>query len=913
MTPEPRSSSSRWERLGAALDTLLDADRDRRGELVEELSGGDRAIREELLGLLEAVERADLLDAPLADGVPDLLSELEKSLEDDVGVALCGRRVGPYELIEPIGRGGMGVVFLAERADRQFEKQVAVKLVPLGLESPEVQRRFLAERQILATLEHPGIARLLDGQVTEDGQPYLVMEYVDGRPIDRYCEEEDLGVEERLRLFLDVCDAVQYAHRNLIVHRDLKPSNILVTAQGEAKLLDFGIAKLLDPASDGAGATRFQPRTPQYASPEQVTNRPVSTASDVYSLGVLLYVLLVAEPPYRLDGLSPAQAESVVLYEEPSLPSIALSRPTEPGSAVRPSNWGTKLRGDLDKIVLKALAKEPERRYATAERLAADIRRYLDGLPVQARPRTWRYAAAKFVGRHRLGVATATLLVLSVTLGVVGIVLQGRRAATEAERAKRTVAVLSGLFEEADPLGDEGRDMSVVELLDRSVDRVRVELADDVATRTELLELLGRAYHGQGDYEQAVAVHREALEDRRRAFGESSVEAARSMVPLADSLRLAGGDLEEVSRLWRGALAIFRREQGRDSPEAAGVLQLMGIQASWSGRYEEAEQYHREALRIARATSAGPTAFIASEMSNLSGILDSTGRREEGTVLLEEALVIADQTYGPEHVFTASMRSNLAIDFQAQGDYERAEELYREALRVKERALGTNHTILAETLTSLGRLLMDKGDFAAAETPIRRAVEIQRAHSPEGSFNRIAAEINLASLLTEMGELEQAATIYRSALDRFVDQFGNEHLATGRVRSLLAVCLHRSGELAAAEREAREALRLQRALPAPPQNLADTLLTLGAVLSDRGFPTMAEPLLHEAAVLMSEHLPPDSRQRATVDVELAAVLLDRGDVVEAMHLLEAALPVLKSQLPFDDHRLIKARSLLADR
>lgn len=898
-----------WFRLEAALDRLLEVEPHRRTDLLDELCADEPTLRAQLVDLLAATEKTDFLERPLSRTAEELLSELERDLDTRNSPGQAGDRVGPYELLEIVGRGGMGVVYLAERADRQFEKRVAVKLMPRGMESAEIERRFLAERQILATLEHPGIARLLDGQVTDDGHPYLVMEYVEGRPIDEYCRDEGLGLDERLELFLAVCDAVQYAHQNLVIHRDIKPSNILVTAEGQVKLLDFGIAKLLDPAAESTAQTLFQPLTPRYASPEQIANRQVSTVSDVYSLGVLLYELLTGEPPYRLDGLSAAEAESAVGLEEPAPPSSAAARANDADAPPEPSRWRLRLRGDLDNIVLKALAKEPDRRYATAERLADDIRRYLVGLPVRARPRTWRYTASKFVARHRLGVAAALLVLTSIAVGLGGIIWQGRRAAAEAERAKRTAAVLAGLFEEVDPYGEEGRNMSVAELLDRSVDRVREELADDAATRTELLDLLGRAYHGQGRFDEAVEVHREALRDRRRVFGEDSLEAARSMTWLADSMRLRGDDPEEVRDLWRRALAIFRREQGADSEEAATVLQLMGIEASGNARYDEAERYSREALRIARATDDEPTDFVASTMSNLSVVLGATGRRAEGTELLEEALVIADRTLGPEHPFTATMRSNLAIDYQTQGDYERAEELYREAARILERALGADRPSLADTLTSLGRLLMDKGDFAGAEEPIRRAAEIRREHSVEDNFYRLAAEINLATLETELGRPERAEPIYRSALERFLGLFGNDHLATARVRCLLASCLRRSGELAEAESQAREALRVYRALPVQPQRLAEALLVLGEVLQDRGQTAEAEPLLREAIALIDEHLPPGNWLRAVAEAELAAALDLAGDEAEATRLLAKALPVLEARLPPDDPRLVAARAL----
>ncbi|MDX1644487.1 MAG: serine/threonine-protein kinase [Thermoanaerobaculia bacterium] len=902
MSPESGPSASRWERLEAALDRLLDADKDRRAELLAELAGDDAPMHRELVELLAATERSDFLDSPLEEGASDLLAELEKEIDTDSEARLTGHTLGPYELIEPIGRGGMGVVYLAKRVDRQFEKEVAIKLVPQHVLGGEIERRFLAERQILATLEHPGIARLIDGQVSDEGLPYLVMEYVDGRPIDRYCDDEALGIEARLELFLDVCEAVQYAHRNLVIHRDLKPSNILVTSEGQVKLLDFGIAKLLDPASDpGTAATRFQPRTPQYASPEQIANQAVSTASDVYSLGVLLYTLLAENPPYELDGLSAGEAESVVRFDDPPPPSERMAK----GRGRR-----ARIVGDLDNITLKALAKEPGRRYSTADRLADDIRRFLNGHPVEARRRTWGYAAAKFVGRHRLGVALSALLLLSIGLGIGGVVWQAQRAEAEAERARRTAAVLAGLFEEANPFEEEvGREMSVIELLERGVERVQTELSDDPATRSELLGLLGSAFDSHYEFDEAAEVHRLALAERRRHFGPESLEAARSMASLASAL-WKSGERDEAASLRQLALEIFRRELGEESEELAQLLQVTALAAADRGDYDEAERLHREALRIARRPSGEPTAFVAAEMSNLSNVLDATGRREESIELLGEAIELADRTYGPEHPFTTSMRANLAIRLHNLGDYERAESLHRQALAAKEKALGPDSPNLADALTSLGRLLMDKGDFESAERPIRRAVEMRRAHSPEEDFRRIAAEVNLASLLTELGRPEEAEPIYRTALARFRDQLGEEHLATARLQCLLAECLRRSGDRVEAERLARSALAVQRRLPARPARLADTLLVLGGTLVDRGASDEAVPHLEEAFAIFEDLLPADSWKVASAALALAAALELRDESGRARRLATIHLPVLESRLPPDHPRLVEAQALL---
>src|SRR6185295_8810598 len=441
-----RASSERWRETKELFQQALDRPPVEREAFLARAAREDSALVLEVRSLLAAhEEEGQFFEEAVASEGRELLAGSRES-------AFLGRRVGPYELYQQIGSGGMGSVFLARRTDREYESRVAVKLIRPGLLSEEALRRFRAERQALANLNHAGIAMLLDGGTTEDGLPYLVMEYIEGEPLDVFAETRDLTIDERLRLFRSVCDAVEHAHRHMVIHRDLKPANILVTPAGAVKLLDFGIAKLLPGAEwvETAGLTRAAERvmTPDFASPEQILGAPVSAASDVYSLGVLLYRLLTGRPPYRFPTDRASEIERVICEEEPQKPS-----------AVAPEKLRRRLSGDLDDIVLQALRKEPERRYGSVERLSADIRRHLEGLPIRARPGTLGYRTAKFLRRNRIGVAAAGFVGLALVAGLATTAWEARIARNEralADRRFNDVRKLatSFLFEFHDAVGD---------------------------------------------------------------------------------------------------------------------------------------------------------------------------------------------------------------------------------------------------------------------------------------------------------------------------------------------------------------------------------------------------------------------------------------------------------------------------
>ena len=600
------------------------------------------------------------------------LSVHEELLEDG--------QVGAYRVVRRIAEGGMGTVFEAHRADDVFAKRVALKVCAATLVGETVRDRFRRERQILARLEHPGIARILDGGTTRAGSPYFVMEYVDGLALDRYADEHRLGLEERLRIFCNVCEAVAHAHRNLVVHRDLKPSNILVDSTGCAKLLDFGIAKVLAEGTEAAPAeatrTLFRVMTPEYAAPEQVRGDPVTTATDVYALGVVLYELVTGQRPYRVTRSAPSEWEHAILEQEPVRPSARAANRAATGDGeardrataigLQPRQLRRRLRGDLDRIVLKALQKEPERRYASAEALAADIRRHLEGLPVSAHGDALTYRVRKFVRRHRVGVAAAALLFLSLIAGLVGTTTAERRATREARKAEAVKDFLKTLFSASDPAQAQGKERTAKQLLQDGARRIETELKDQPDVQSEVARLIANVYLQLGEYDRALPLLRTDLERRRRLDGPRSLAVAESLTQIGN-VQSEQGRFEEAGPMYEEALSIRRSRSAERTPEVANLIWCLAAIKSSRNDYAGAEAMYKQALAIYGETK-GEESLEAAQVRNSLGILYFLQGRLSEAVVLGRRVAAWDQShYGPDHPDTIVVRFNLAYPLLVAG------------------------------------------------------------------------------------------------------------------------------------------------------------------------------------------------------------------------------------------------------
>ncbi|MDX1530986.1 MAG: protein kinase [Rhodothermales bacterium] len=695
-----------------------------------------------------------LASAPPGDGAPE---------GPPAGGSLEGAEVGPYRVLRPLGRGGMGDVYLAVR-EAPFRQYVALKVIRRGMDTRDVLARFATERQILAALNHPGVARLLDGGVTAEGLPYFAMEYVEGRPLMAYCDDRRLPLEERLALFRAVCEAVHYAHQNLVLHRDLKPSNILITedehGEPQAKLLDFGIAKLLNPQLGGlpAPVTREAQRllTPEYASPEQVRGEPLTTASDVYALGVLLYELLTGHRPYQLETGSAPEIETAVTEQDPLRPSTAVARsasvPGRDGTAgarvptavaaaraTTPGRLRRRLRGDLDTICLMALRKEPNRRYASAEALAEDVERFLAGRPVHAHRDSRAYRLRKLLRRRPVeATALAALAVLLVGSAVYTGAQNRRvererdRARTEAARAEQVAGFLVGLLEQGDPTAAPGEPLTVREILDDGAERVETELAGQPEVQGQVLAVVARAYAHLGAPDRAAALMARAHGLLAATRGRSDSVTTQALYDLAH-LRASQERFAEAEALFRACADDVRARTGEHHPSV-----LRATYRVW-------EMLHHQRQRAAT--------------DSLFAVL----------VEMERALPPGDD---PDHAFTLTQMGHV---LRATGRAPEAEAYYRRALAMERRLHPGEHPRVAFLLSRVAGILNAQERFDEAEAPAREAVAMNARLFPEGHEQAASGHFNLGVTLTGLGRTEEAEGHLREAITMLEGIHGPDH------------------------------------------------------------------------------------------------------------------------------------------
>jgi eukaryotic-like serine/threonine-protein kinase len=801
-----------------------------------------------------------------------------------------GDRIGPYRVLRTLGVGGMGEVFLAERADAEFDQQVAIKVVYGGTVARSVQSRLKIERQILAQLDHPNIAHLLDGGSLADGTAYIVMEYVDGIPIDAYCDSNRLDIAGRLKLFQIVCGAVHYAHQNLIVHRDLKPSNILVTASGVPKLLDFGIAKLLDERQAGnhtlaVTQVDFRIMTPDHASPEQVRGQIITTSSDVYVLGVLLYKLLAGIGPFFIPSMRLADIDRAICEKDPSLPSEAVATgdlvQTRAIAEVRGTTANRLrkiLRGDLDNIVLMAMRKEPERRYSSSQQMASDIQRYLDGKPVMARRDTISYRTGKFVRRHWLPVtagAGAILLILafatttyiqSLRIGAERDRVAQQRGLAERERvrAEEVSGFLVNLFKLSDPDENRGNQVTARELLDSGAKRLRSELKDQPETKAALLATVGAVYDSLGQYQDALPILDESLQLQPQAHDRSRVD---TLLELGQA-HIGAGDLAGAEAPLQEALHLSQINFGSVSLESGHALWVLGALRHQQGQFSDAKDLYNRSLAILETVRAPQT--------DVSAVLDDLAKvyaREHQWMLArqtnERALEIDRRVLGDDHPVIAKHLNSLAIDAENLGDYKLAETLFRDSIRRNERAYGDRH--------------------------------------PE----TVAAIDNYGLLLQREGRLAEAEPLLRSALAVTLSLYGPDHYTVGYARVSLAILLHDKGNYAEAESEFRQALAIyNKTLPVNHQYRAAALMHFARLLVDQGKPGEALDLSEQSVKIWTATSPDSSPRTAEAHAIHADALAHLGKPHEAADELGAALPVLIKARGADDPVVRRAQNWL---
>jgi serine/threonine-protein kinase len=893
--------TGRWRRLEAALDQLLDAEESARPALVGELAAGDAAFARELAELLAVESTAgDWLERPVEGFAPDLLASAATAATDRAHADLAGRRLGPWRLLREIGRGGMGTVFLAERADGQFEQRVALKLVRADLRSASARRRFLDERRLLARLSHPGIARLLDGGVTEDGTPYLVLEYVEGAPLLDHVRARRLGLDARLDLFLGICSAVEHAHRSLVVHRDLKPANVLVTDEGEVKLLDFGIARLLEDDGVEAVRTRFDERvlTPEYAAPELLLGGTVTTATDVYSLGVLLYELATGRRPLEIDASSLLELERVLGERRPAPPSRRAA-----GSTATEAGFARRLAGDLDAVLLKALETRPEDRYASVAELVDDLERARAMLPVRARRLGPARRAARFVRRHRLAVLAAAAVVALLALGVASTLWQARRALREAERVRQVKDFTLGLFESSDPDVTGGDALTAEQILERGLERIDRDLAGQPALQADMLEVVGDVLLKLGRYDEAIAPFERAVALRRAGAGEGSTELARALVRLGDTAHFRF-DLDRAETLYDEAERIQRRALGVEHPDRLATEALLGRIELDRGEFGLARRRLDPLLATARRTLGGDHPLTVEVESALAEALLAAAEWAAAERIFGHVLAAQRRRHGALHSEVATALVNHGVALEALGRLDAAEASYREALAVDRRLLGPGHPTLAPDLSNLGSVLTRRGRCAEAIALLEEARDIELGRAEPAAPELAAHLFNLARALACADRTDEAIVAARRAIELESASFGDGHELVAISRVVLARALADQGALDPAERLLRSARSdlAERLAPEDPRR-AEAAFALGRVLRLRGDAAAAEAIQAPELDSLRARLGDADLRTAEAALELALTRLELGRFDAARELLGGARRSLSAQLPAGDRRL----------
>ncbi|MEO1203071.1 MAG: serine/threonine-protein kinase, partial [Pseudomonadota bacterium] len=876
--------------------------------------------------------------------------------------AALDQRVGNYRLVDLLGAGGMGNVYLAVRADEQYEQRVAIKLLHPGRRDRELIKRFVAERQVLARLEHPNIARLLDGGETDGGVPYLVMEFVEGVPVDEFCDHNRLSLTARLRLFQKICAAVEYAHNNLVVHRDIKPSNILVAADGEPKLLDFGIAKLLDEKAFqySVALTRIgtSVMTPEFASPEQVRAEPVSTATDVYSLGVLLYRMLCGRMPYRRQGPYADLARAIV-DEIPTRPSASLTATSDHGAAtareistVRGASVASlkgSLSGDLDNIVLKALRKKPENRYASAREFADDIERYLTFRPVSARPASIGYRTAKFLRRYRAGVSVAGAVLVLIVVSVFQILEQRNRAQVAALQAEEVIRYVGDLFRNATPLRAQSEEISARDLLDQGVEEID-SLADEPEVQARLLDLMGNSFMYIGEQERALALLNRSLELRRtrlpydpaavgntlqlistpNRLSEQFAEAEQNLREAHDLLTEAYGDRhgsvayvlsltgdvlrfqkrhEEALGYLERAVAMKEQLGEADDDDMVDILGNLALAYDDLGRYEEAESVNRRVVAASRARFGDLDPQTLIRIANLGLIQVRRGNYADGLVNIREAHGGINEiwTSDPNRMVWAAGMLGYALRGPGRLDeslaaYERARDLARQYY-------GADSMRHARALMDVGESHLLTARPEQAAQPLEEAIAIAGRIGEDPSFRAGSIRIRLAMLYSATGDYERAEAVARRALAVPEKLATPTRLAILRELGVALSGQHRFDEASALFEESLLGRETRKGMNST--GLLPTLIPMARHYRRAGNVERALELASRAHALGQAVTPAGTWEPAFASAEYALVLKARGDEAGAASILDRAIGDLEATFGADDPRVVELRLELA--
>ncbi len=877
-TPE-----SNWSRVQALFHAASDLPSSERAEFLARECDGDLNLVAEVESLLNFNEQPTYLIKGAIEGAA---AAATASSSDDQGF------IGPYKIVRLLGRGGMGKVYEAFRADDHFEKRVAIKVMYPGAFDDHLLERFRIERQILANLEHPNIARLLDGGALHDGMPYLVMEFVEGLSIDAYAKQLQLDVPGRLALMRKVFQAVIYAHRHLVIHRDLKPANILVTPDGEPKLVDFGIAKLLDPdAALGMTRTMEMALTPEYASPEQIRGEATTTATDVYALGAVLYELLSGQRVLNLNNKSLGEMERAICQTDPPAPSVAASKSD--------SQLAHELAGDLDTIVLKALRKDPAQRYPTVERLEDDVRRYLYELPITARPPTLRYRSVKFVRRHPVAVVASILAITFLVVFGIGMAILARRLAVERDRATEQQAraqqvseFLASLFKVSDPSESRGNAVTARDLLDKGAATITKRLSNQPQVQTAMLDTMAKAYEGLGLYSRAESLYNDSLHIRE-SHGAGAPELARSYFNIAFEKFARDQDYPQAEALASRALAIYRANAHGQSTDQAECLNLLGKLSSAQGKYADAVRLQREALAIDTRFLGNSNTAVAQVESDLAGALSYQGDLVQAVALFQHALSVRSHLLGEEDPKTLDSMEGLGLTLDSQHKLNESEMYLRKVLAGRKRLYGEFHHGTAIALVNLADVLDDEKKWDQATSLFQEAITVQRQTMGDTSPSLASMENDFALLLRDQGKYAEAEAQFRQACATYQKTVGVDHPFYALcLMNLTRTLLAENRLLSEAEMDVSQALAIDKArFGALDPHVARASTLLAQVLEQRKNVVAAERAYQDALNIAQKNSAISNELRGTIETRYGVFLSKTHRPGEAQPLLQNALAI----------------------
>lgn len=890
--------SEKWCKIEDLFEKASNLSPDERISYLKNECGNDSEIFDEVVSLLEA---DDNIHPVLNKKASDLIN-IEHKLN------FVGQQIGSYKIVEEIASGGMGTVFLAERSDGVFEQKVALKIIKPGLSTISIIRRFQNERQILANLQHPNIARLFDGGVTDDRRPFFTMEYVEGIPIDEYCDENKLNINERLDLFKKVCETIQYAHNNLVIHRDLKPSNILIQKNGEIKLLDFGIAKVLSAESENEDLptitqTEIHLMTPEYSSPEQIRNSKISVSTDIYSLGLVLYKLLSGKSAHDFQSRTFNEFEKVICDQQIIKPSTIINNSISESKVfenrkVQPEKLRKILNGDLDNICLMALRKEPERRYASVEMFAFDIQRYLDDLPILARKESITYSARKFIIRHK----TAVIANIALFFIINGLILfytiqlkeQRDKANLEAKKAEQVASFLQDLFLVSDPNESLGKTITARELLDKGASKLKISLDEEVEVKSQLLNTIGKVYTNLGLYNSAEEIFLILRENKDLPLVDKSTYV-ETLINLAIVYRFEG-KYDSAGVMLKNIRNNRDNYFENNSPLLAKLYNNLGGYYYETAQFDSSDYYYKKAVLLIRNSYGSRSIELADVMYNLGVLEFDSGNLSKSDSLYRKSLELYTELRGELDAKTATAQNELASVLRYTGKFDEAEVLYNKALETRIKIFGDNHPDVAHTLNHLSRLYYNQEQYEKAEPLVRKSLEIRENLYDSTHPEISASKSSLAGTLMGLNKYEEAEKYYRSAYEASLKKFGKTHHYTPALLSNIGYALMEQQKYDEAENAMLSALEMLDNLGSyRPTYKSVRVIKLAELYNRTNRFIEAEKLLNEEIKMLKSKNLDDSWFIGLAESELGYSLHKQNKDIQAEGLLVNGYNILKEQ------------------